>query len=367
MPTKFVLRTLKGRTLYDNLPLEAYGLGALFTTWQLRLISLDQPDSTGNFVVEFMMPDSPEFKGMQKKAIKVDAYQPLKRIMKGLCDKLKIPKYHYYDLVGPDGKVVGGDDNLSSIGLGIKFKTCKVVLKKKTFPVGKNPEIDTPMVRSVVEDMIEAVWIKLKERHQERIRIYIKKLLEYQIDQTFIEISKAETVPKRVAMLCRNNRAEFYQLLGSKEEDDLIISETDGYKNMLINARSVVETDLEPSANYPLYKGNRMVPGYNPYKSSAGGLPTLRDIKLSNARNNFMSDLGDARRKVHIPHLKHTATSKYAVPGVNSAATSIVSLLSLKPGTAKLVQQLKSKMSDVKETHDDNEIEDLIPSHKQQH
>ncbi|EFA75482.1 RhoGAP domain-containing protein [Heterostelium album PN500] len=350
-PSKFVIRTLKGRTLYDNLSLRAYGLGSLFTTWQLRLISLDQPDSTGNFVVEFLMPDSPEFKGMQKKAIKVDAYQPLKRIMKGLCDKLKVPKYHYYDLIGPEGQVLGGDDILSSIGLGIKFKTCKMKLQKKTFPVGKNVEQDTPMVRSVVNDIMDSVWQKLQERHRERIRIYCKHLLDYIVDQTFIEISKAETVPRRVAMLSRNARSDFYSLLATKEEDDLILSETDGYKNLLINARSVVENDLEPSPNYPI-------------RRLGIGLPSLRDIKLSNARNTFMSDLVDQRQRIHVPQLKQQVTNKFKARNVNSNSL-IVSQLALKPGTSKLVEQLKTRMADVKTYENIDEIEDLVPTSKQ--
>eukprot|EP01132_Coremiostelium_polycephalum_P008051 gene8051-9905_t len=376
-PSKFVLRTLKGRTLYDNLSLSAYGLGTLFTTWQLRLIALDSPDSTGNFVVEFYMPDSPEFKGMQKKAIKVDAYQPLKRIMKGLCEKLKIPKYHYYYLIGPEGEVLGDNDVLSSIGLGIKFKTCKMKLMKKVFPIGKGPEIDTPIVKSLLNDIVDSVYKKVKERQQERIRVYCKHLLEYVVDQTLLEISKSETIPKRVAMLGRNSRAEFYNVLATKEEEELVFMNLDGYKRTLINARTIVDVDdPEPSSMYPLYKPRSMIPSYNPFKST-NGLPTLRDIKISNSKNHFLSEMKEGRKLLHgistspnnnggvgggnVSSLKNQTTKKFIRPPINNP-NSIVSLLSLRPGTSKLVEQLKKTMSaNAPKLVDINQVEDLIP------
>ncbi|EGG23695.1 RhoGAP domain-containing protein [Cavenderia fasciculata] len=409
-PSKFVLRTLKGRTLFDNGSLAQYGLGTLFTTWQLRLISLDSPESTGNFVVEFQLPDSPEFKNMQKKSIKVDAYQPLKRIMKGLCDKLRVPKYHYYDLIGPEGQVLSGDDILSSIGLGIKFKTCKMKLQKKVFPVGKGPSYDTPICRAIVEDITDAVWAKLQDRHRERIRIYCKHLLDYIVDQTFVEISKAETVPKRVSMLGRNSRAEFYALLAQKEEEDLILQNTDGYRNMVIRARMVGGTGIDinpptyPSQNYPLFKptmvkllpthtggggggygGGGMVPlprGLN------GAIPTLRDIKVSNATNAFMSELKDVRDHLNrgaqqqgnggaplgqsilaATNALRQTERKFKTTIINNNSTqlnSIVLQLQMKPGTSKLVQQLKSRMNEVNldstKQIKEEDIEDLIPS-----
>jgi len=363
-PTKFLLRTLKGRTLFDNVSLSDYGLGTLFTAWQLRFIALDSPESTGNFVVEFWMPDTPEFKGMQKKAIKVDAYQPLKRIMKGLCDKLKIPNHHYYHLIGPEGEILGDNDILSSIGLGIKFKTCKMKLAKKKFPIGTNPEIDTPMVKSLVNDIIEGAWTKIRDRHNERIRLYCKHMLDYIVDQTFVEISKAETVPKRVAMLSKNSRYEFYQALNTKEEEELIISNTDGYRNSVIKSRFIVDQEPEQSPNYPLYRP----------KNSFGKAPitSLRDIKINSAKTGFLSELkaksefnsgannggANSNSSVSIENnLRPQKTKAYSTPVINNPNT-IVSLLSLKPGTSKLVEQLKTRMS-IKFNISD--VEDLVP------
>ncbi|KAF2076278.1 hypothetical protein CYY_002393 [Polysphondylium violaceum] len=361
-PTKFLLRTLKGRTLFDNVSLSDYGLGTLFTAWQLRFIALDSPESTGNFVVEFWMPDSPEFKGMQKKAIKVDAYQPLKRIMKGLCDKLKIPNHHYYHLIGPEGEILGDNDILSSIGLGIKFKTCKMKLAKNKFPIGTNPELDTPMVKSLVNDIIEGAWTKIRDRHNERIKLYCKHMLDYIVDQTFVEISKAETVPKRVAMLSKNSRYEFYQTLAIKEEEELIISNTDGYRNSVIKARCIVDQEPEQSPNYPLYR-----PKINIGK---GPITSLRDIKINSAKTGFLSELKAKSELNNVGNqnnnnspvsmennLRPQKTKAFSTPVINNPNT-IVSLLSLKPGTSKLVEQLKMRMS-IKFNASD--VEDLVP------
>ncbi|KYQ91999.1 RhoGAP domain-containing protein [Tieghemostelium lacteum] len=381
-PSKFLLRTLKGRTLFDNATLNDYGLGTLFTTWQLRLISLNSPENTGNFVVEFWFPNSPEFKGMQKKALKVDAYQPLKRLMKDLCDRLKVPRYHYYQLIGPEGEVLSDNDNLSSIGLGIKFKTFKMKIVKKQFPIGTNPEKDQLIVKSLIDDLVEAAWKKIRDRHQERIRIYCKHMLEYILDQTFVEISKAELVPKRVSQLGKNSRADFYHMLATKEDEELIIMDMNGYRKTLIKARTVVYDDPEPSANYPLFKAKTTTGGGGPMMHTSGA-QGLRNIKIANANNPFMNELRDYKTRVHGVNNKSGAQSetlsatkikssslalrsqkqqqyKY-VSNVNNPNT-IVSLLSLKPGTSKLVEQLKNRMDVSFNKVDQSMIEDLVPS-----
>ncbi|EGC33978.1 hypothetical protein DICPUDRAFT_153891 [Dictyostelium purpureum] len=364
-PSKFLLRTLKGRTLFDNLCLGDYGLGTLFTSWQLRLIALESPESTGNFVVEFLMPNTPEFKGMQKKAIKVDAYQPLKRIMKGLCDKLKIPNHHYYHIIGPEGEVLGDNDVLSSIGLGIKYKTCKMQLAKKVFPIGRNPEIDTPMVKSLVDDIVTTSWNKIKERHNERIRIYCKQMLDYIVDQVFVEITKAELVPKRVAMLGKNSRYDFYSTLESKEEEDMILLDIQGYKEKVFQCRNIVPVELENSPNYPLYR-----PKLPSFKGGmgGGGITSLRDIKVNSAKNNFLNELKDNNKHQQQQQqqngtehtIKPSQKIKYQPPIVNNP-NSIVQLLSLKPGTSKLVEQLKNRMSVTSKKINIFDVEDLVP------
>ncbi|KAN0021557.1 hypothetical protein ACTFIU_010164 [Dictyostelium citrinum] len=360
-PSKFLLRTLKGRTLFDNKSLGDYGLGTLFTSWQLRLIALESPESTGNFVVEFLMPDIPEFKGMQKKAIKVDAYQPLKRIMKGLCDKLKIPNHHYYHLIGPEGEVLGDNDVLSSIGLGIKYKTCKMKLAKKIFPVGKNPELDTPMVKSlVIDNIIGLAWTKIKDRHNERIRLYCKQMLDYIVDQTFVEITKAELVPKRVAMLGKNSRYEFYQALSVKEEEDMILMDIQGYKNTVFHSRSIVQSEPEPSPNYPLYRQKL------PTIRGVGPITSIRDIKVNSAKNNFLSELKDNNKQQQLGNDEHTIKPsqkiRYTAPTpVLNNPNSIVQLLALKPGASKLVEQLKNRMTITTSKINIFDVEDLVP------
>ncbi|KAN0032825.1 hypothetical protein ACTFIV_006752 [Dictyostelium citrinum] len=360
-PSKFLLRTLKGRTLFDNKSLGDYGLGTLFTSWQLRLIALESPESTGNFVVEFLMPDIPEFKGMQKKAIKVDAYQPLKRIMKGLCDKLKIPNHHYYHLIGPEGEVLGDNDVLSSIGLGIKYKTCKMKLAKKIFPVGKNPELDTPMVKSlVIDNIIGLAWTKIKDRHNERIRLYCKQMLDYIVDQTFVEITKAELVPKRVAMLGKNSRYEFYQALSVKEEEDMILMDIQGYKNTVYHSRSIVQFEPEPSPNYPLYRQKL------PTIRGVGPITSIRDIKVNSAKNNFLSELKDNNKQQQLGNDEHTIKPsqkiRYTAPTpVLNNPNSIVQLLALKPGASKLVEQLKNRMTITTSKINIFDVEDLVP------
>ncbi|KAN0050846.1 hypothetical protein ACTA71_004142 [Dictyostelium dimigraforme] len=360
-PSKFLLRTLKGRTLFDNKSLGDYGLGTLFTSWQLRLIALESPESTGNFVVEFLMPDIPEFKGMQKKAIKVDAYQPLKRIMKGLCDKLKIPNHHYYHLIGPEGEILGDNDVLSSIGLGIKYKTCKMKLAKKVFPVGRNPELDTPMVRSlVIDNIIGLAWTKIKDRHNERIRLYCKQMLDYIVDQTFVEITKAELLPKRVAMLGKNSRYEFYQALSVKEEEDMILMDIPGYKNTVYQSRSIVTTEPEPSPNYPLYRQKL------PTIRGVGPITSIRDIKVNSAKNNFLSELKDNNKQQQLGNDEHTIKPsqkiKYIAPTpVLNNPNSIVQLLALKPGASKLVEQLKNRMTITTSKINIFDVEDLVP------
>ncbi|KAK5581879.1 hypothetical protein RB653_003459 [Dictyostelium firmibasis] len=363
-PSKFLLRTLKGRTLFDNKSLGDYGLGTLFTSWQLRLIALESPESTGNFVVEFLMPDIPEFKGMQKKAIKVDAYQPLKRIMKGLCDKLKIPNHHYYHLIGPEGEVLGDNDVLSSIGLGIKYKTCKMKLAKKIFPVGKNLELDTPMVKSlVIDDIISLAWNKIKDRHNERIRLYCKQMLDYIVDQTFVEITKAELVPKRVAMLGKNSRYEFYQALSVKEEEDMILMDIQGYKNTVYQSRSIIPTEPESSPNYPLYRQKL------PTIRGVGPITSIRDIKVNSAKNNFLSELKDNNKQQqqlgngNDDHtIKPSQKIRYTAPTpILNNPNSIVQLLALKPGASKLVEQLKNRMTITTSKINIFDVEDLVP------
>ncbi|KAM9973698.1 hypothetical protein ACTFIW_010815 [Dictyostelium discoideum] len=367
-PSKFLLRTLKGRTLFDNKSLGDFGLGTLFTSWQLRLIALESPESTGNFVVEFLMPDIPEFKGMQKKAIKVDAYQPLKRIMKGLCDKLKIPNHHYYHLIGPEGEVLGDNDVLSSIGLGIKYKTCKMKLAKKVFPVGKNPELDTPMVRSlVIDNIIGLAWSKIKDRHNERIRLYCKQMLDYIVDQTFVEIAKAELVPKRVAMLGKNSRYEFYHALSLKEEEDMILMDIQGYKETVYQSRSIVPSEPDSSPNYPLYRQKL------PTIRGVGPINSIRDIKVNSAKNNFLSELKDnnkqqqqQQQQIGNTNEEHTIKPsqriKYIAPTpVLNNPNSIVQLLALKPGASKLVEQLKNRMTITTSKINIFDVEDLVP------
>ncbi len=103
----------------DNETLSNYGLGTIFKSWQLKLIQKGNPSSTGNYNVEFLLPGirssfsispffynyslfihvfqlyiyiigTPEWFGMSKKTLKVDAYQNVRDLLISLCNKLKV-------------------------------------------------------------------------------------------------------------------------------------------------------------------------------------------------------------------------------------------------------------------------------------
>ena len=68
--SRFGLRTEAGLELQPGLTFADYGLGTLFLTWKVEMFLLEEQQAE-TFLVQFMLPDEPEFMGTNKKLMKL--------------------------------------------------------------------------------------------------------------------------------------------------------------------------------------------------------------------------------------------------------------------------------------------------------
>eukprot|EP01117_Protostelium_nocturnum_P008655 TRINITY_DN3108_c0_g1_i1.p1 TRINITY_DN3108_c0_g1~~TRINITY_DN3108_c0_g1_i1.p1 ORF type:complete len:1431 (-),score=569.08 TRINITY_DN3108_c0_g1_i1:204-4448(-) len=231
-PSKFVLATLGGRTIKMDEPLSSYGLGSIFTSWQLKLEVAGQP-GTGMFNVEIHLPPE-EWAGLQKKIIRVDAYMPVHMLIGIVCRKVNVRRLpHYYELRF-EGQTLGDQSYLAALGLGIKLRTITVHIHSKTFPTGTDPEKDTAMVSGMIRgEFFDNLWERIQQKRKADIHNYCEGFMTAILDKAFYQIEKANEVSGRVASLSDKLRDRFFKFLRDKEREDYL-----QFKDFIVTKRT---------------------------------------------------------------------------------------------------------------------------------
>jgi len=112
-PQRFELATISTSRMEPTCPLYEYGLGSLFSNWQLKIIDRENPEVTGTMTVDFIFPIYHEiFKGKpQKQSVVIDVFEPASELLQNLALSLGVVKPHLFEL-SHDGEVIDPEDNL---------------------------------------------------------------------------------------------------------------------------------------------------------------------------------------------------------------------------------------------------------------
>lgn len=89
LSVQYVLCTLRGRPLLETENLASYGLGALFTSWQLRLLHKSHAEVISGTVVDFSLPKSEEFCGTARKTVRIDSSSTVRQAILSLFRHLR--------------------------------------------------------------------------------------------------------------------------------------------------------------------------------------------------------------------------------------------------------------------------------------
>lgn len=155
-PGRFGLRTEAGLELQPDLTFADYGLGTLFLTWKVEMFFLDeqQPDT---YLVQFMLPDEPEFMGTNKKLMKLTRSTTIAETMDLMCRKLRIPNDNKYKL-RHQGLEVQAQSTLREHGLGSLFDSTKKMVFDVVFndpPADYTSGTESPRSRGNTEETDE--------------------------------------------------------------------------------------------------------------------------------------------------------------------------------------------------------------------
>mmetsp|Transcript_11323 Transcript_11323/g.45996 ORF Transcript_11323/g.45996 Transcript_11323/m.45996 type:complete len:870 (+) Transcript_11323:19-2628(+) len=155
-PERFGLRTTAGLELQPNLTFADYGLGTLFLTWKVEMFFLEEQQND-TFLVQFMLPDEPEFMGTNKKLMKLTRTTTIAEALDLMCRKLRIPNDNKYKLQH-QGLEMQLDSTLREHGLGSLFDSTKKMVIDVVFneDVPSTSESESPRSRgNTSEDQSE--------------------------------------------------------------------------------------------------------------------------------------------------------------------------------------------------------------------
>ncbi|PRP79070.1 RhoGAP domain-containing protein [Planoprotostelium fungivorum] len=90
---------------------------------------------TGNMhIVEFILPDSPEFKGLHYKSFNIDKNHKCTQVLRFLCEKMNLSDSSKYSLATLGGRGISENEPLASYGLGSIFESWQLKLELKGNP-----------------------------------------------------------------------------------------------------------------------------------------------------------------------------------------------------------------------------------------
>ncbi|KAL6042368.1 hypothetical protein QOT17_024453 [Balamuthia mandrillaris] len=286
---RFGLSTLRGQPMMGNDNLGNWGLGTIFSSWQLKIIQKDHPEYTGAFLVEFLM--SPQVESeikLKKKAFNVDAYRPAHEIIAMVCDKLKLGSPHEYDLQTDKGTVIKRNESLSEHGLGIRVKGFFVRLNKHKVPCGTDPIKDAVMVSSLVDDIVNEAWKIVWKGKKKEIENGCKGLVYEMITRACYALDVARTIPARVAALSTRARADMYQFLAIKEREERIrypyLKGFEHYSNATKNVERKCISSSPSTEDFPY--SMTATEASVPLAPPAGGMP-LHPMSMMLSRSPF--------------------------------------------------------------------------------
>eukprot|EP00026_Physarum_polycephalum_P000927 Phypoly_transcript_00928.p1 GENE.Phypoly_transcript_00928~~Phypoly_transcript_00928.p1 ORF type:complete len:606 (+),score=94.84 Phypoly_transcript_00928:369-2186(+) len=250
--SQYVLCTLRGRTLLETENLASYGLGALFTSWQLRVMHKSHAKVISGTVVDFHLPNTPEFKGTTRKTVRVESERNVRYAIHALFRHLRFTiEPHRFEGTTEDGKVLRDTAPLSEYGLGLKFMNMHMYVQPRTFPaINPNKDHCKAMVKSIVEMLIDSIAAdKIKEKKQAKEQ-YCRDMILYILAKTTYEISRASFLPLRVATLGHNNRDKIHAQLVALENHELQRLNIQGYYHSVKRARAMSGQSHLPLPHY---------------------------------------------------------------------------------------------------------------------
>jgi hypothetical protein len=199
-----------------------YGLGSLFSTWELKIVEGD-PAKLGHYDVEFILPTStPSFNfGKEKQVMTIDAYKPIHQVIAIVCSKCNVTMPHRFGITW-NSKELDDQDTLGNQGLGTQFQTCTVNVFSKNFPVASGDKAkDEAIVQNVLQGIIDkAITVAVQHRNQQIYELCSQITLEI-TEEMFNRVAKVQALPYRIASLSNNSQKDIYQFLMLLEKKEL--------------------------------------------------------------------------------------------------------------------------------------------------
>lgn len=266
---KFLLSTIRGFILNDEDSLHAYGLGTLFSNWELLLIPKKEDfrptfsmSSEPECTVTFSLPLLVEFQGLKSKVMKVDVKSTVQQLIMNICEKFKVKNAesfvlctdfvssHKQHIVSRSSHSTGTkaqdiildpDSDLASYGLGKRFTTWNLKLTFRN--IAHLPD-------DVMPSESEFKWTQIEESNlflgesREIIKRLDLEYFNYKSQTDYLEASQL-ILKKKVELLeatCTVNKSEISHLsnvnIGQRETIQSLQKEKEELKSQLEAERS---------------------------------------------------------------------------------------------------------------------------------
>lgn len=227
-PKNFSFKSPGGSILDNELPLSTYGFGSILKEWKLTLCkslqSTTRQVKAKTCVVIFLFPRISYFKGLEKRAQKIQNVTPVGQIIQILCKKYEIPDPENYALTTKDGFEFSNKESLGYYGLGTKFDFMTVLF------VPRNKEIKPRHISQ------EFAWTQVSEE----ITIDDSRRIFLDMDQIIVaardENSKLTDDNRRLRLELNTTKKEKAEL----EKEKTAIEAN--FENLRKQAKQLVDT-----------------------------------------------------------------------------------------------------------------------------